>query len=145
MARLARLSRPGRAETRRRPYIVRAGDRCKVKRYKGEVLIALVSVLNITPLAIIHAVACAYSKWLKVKCLIGWPRLSRYIQETYSSSGVCILKSGAVFLRGKAVVQSSKISTLFTTYIGLLVSNTSLTVSWRYLSISYTIHSHSTT
>ena len=61
-ARLARLSWPREAETRRRPYIVRMGDRYKVRRYKGEVLIALVSVLDITPLAIIRAVAYAYSK-----------------------------------------------------------------------------------
>ena len=42
--------------------MVRAGDRYKVRRYKGEVLIALVSVLNIIPLAIIYAVAYTYSK-----------------------------------------------------------------------------------
>jgi len=42
--------------------MVRAGDRCKVGRYRGEVLIALVSVLDITPLAIIYAVAYTYSK-----------------------------------------------------------------------------------
>jgi len=47
---------------RRRPYIVCAGDRYKVRRYRGEVLIALVSVLAITPLAIIRAVIYAYSK-----------------------------------------------------------------------------------
>ena len=46
------------------------GDRCKVKHYKGEVLIALVLVLNIMPLAVIYIVACAYSKWFKVGCLI---------------------------------------------------------------------------
>ena len=34
-----------------------------------------------------------------------------------------------VFLRGKAVVQSSKISALFTTYISLLVLGISFTVS----------------
>ena len=62
MARLARLGWPGGAETRRRPYTVRAGDGYKVRRYKGEVLITLVSVLNITPLAVIHAVAYIYSK-----------------------------------------------------------------------------------
>ena len=70
MAGLARLSRPGGAETRRRPCIVRAGDGCKVGRYKGEVSIALVSVLDIMPLAVIHVVACMYSKWLKVRCFI---------------------------------------------------------------------------
>ena len=59
---LARLSRPRGAEIRRRPYIVRAGDRCKVRHYRGEVLIALVLVLAIMPLAIIYAVAYAYSK-----------------------------------------------------------------------------------
>ena len=62
MARLARLSRPRGAETRRRPYTVRAGDRYKVRRYKGKVLNALVSVLDIIPLAIIYAVAYIYSK-----------------------------------------------------------------------------------
>ena len=70
MAGLARLSRPRGAETRRRPCTVRAGDRCEVKYCKGEVLITLVLVLNIMPLAIIHAVICVYSKWLKVRCLI---------------------------------------------------------------------------
>ena len=55
---------------RRRPYIVRVGNGCKVKCYKGEVLIALVSVLNIMPLAIIYIVIYMYSKWLKVKCFI---------------------------------------------------------------------------
>ena len=50
--------------------MVRAGDGCKVRRYKGEVLIALVLVLDIMPLAIIHVVACMYSKWLKIRCLI---------------------------------------------------------------------------
>ena len=38
------------------------GDRCKVKYYKGEVLIALISVLDIMPLAIIYAVACVYNR-----------------------------------------------------------------------------------
>ena len=61
-AKLAQLSRPRGAEIRRRPYIVRAGDGCKVRRYGGEVLIALVSVLAITSLAVIYMVACAYSK-----------------------------------------------------------------------------------
>ena len=46
------------------------GDGCEVKRYKGEVLIALVSVLDIMPLAVIHAVIYMYSKWLRVKCFI---------------------------------------------------------------------------
>ena len=70
-ARLARLGRPRGAEIRRRPYTVRAGDGYKVGRYRGEVLIALVSVLAITPLAIIHTVAYIYSKCLKVGYLIG--------------------------------------------------------------------------
>jgi hypothetical protein len=62
IARLARLNWPRGAETRRRPYIVCAGDRYKVRRYKGEVLIALVSVLDIMPLAVIHAVIYIYSR-----------------------------------------------------------------------------------
>ena len=62
MARLAWLSWPGGVEIRRRPYTVRAGDGYKIRRYKGEVLIALVLVLNIMPLAIIYMVACTYSK-----------------------------------------------------------------------------------
>ena len=61
-ARLAQLSRPKGAETRRRPCIVHAGDRCKVRHYKREISIALVSILNIMPLAVIHAVICMYSK-----------------------------------------------------------------------------------
>ena len=61
-ARLAWLSWPRGAETRRRPYIVRAGDRCEVRRYRGEVLIALILVLAITPLAIIRAVIYTYGK-----------------------------------------------------------------------------------
>ena len=61
-ARLARLSRPRGAEMRRRPYIVRAGDGYKVRRCGGEVLIALVSVLAITVLAITRAVAYIYGK-----------------------------------------------------------------------------------
>ena len=60
-ARLARLSWPRGTETKRRPYIVRVGDRCKVRRYRGEVLITLVLVLAITPLAIIRAVIYTYS------------------------------------------------------------------------------------
>ena len=55
---------------RRWPYTVRAENRCKVKHYKGEVLIALVSVLNIMPLAVIYIVIYVYSKWLRVKCFI---------------------------------------------------------------------------
>ena len=46
------------------------GDGCEVKYYKGEVLIALVLVLNIIPLAIIYVVVYIYSKWLKVGCFI---------------------------------------------------------------------------
>ena len=61
-ARLARLGRPGGAETRRRPCTVRAGDGCEVGRCKGEVLIALVLVLNVTPLAVIYVVAYVYGK-----------------------------------------------------------------------------------
>ena len=70
MARLARLSRPRGAEMRRRPCTVRVGDGYEVECYKGEVLITLVSVLDIMPLAIIYAVAYIYSKWPKVGCLI---------------------------------------------------------------------------
>jgi len=44
------------------------------------------------------------------------------MQGTYSSGSVC-------FFRDRAVVQSSRISALFITYIGLLVSGTSFTVS----------------
>ena len=50
--------------------MVRVGDGYKVKCYEGEVLIALVLVLNIMPLAVIYVVMYAYSKWLKVGCLI---------------------------------------------------------------------------
>ena len=70
ITRLTRLSRPRGAEIRRRPCIVRVGDKYKVRYYKREVLIALVSVLDIMPLAIIYAVTCVYSKWLKVRCFI---------------------------------------------------------------------------
>ena len=56
MAGLMRLSRPGGAETRRRPYTVRVGDGYKVRRCKGKALIALVLVLDILPLAIIYIV-----------------------------------------------------------------------------------------
>jgi len=62
IARLARLSRPRGAEIRRQPYMVRTGDRYKVRHYKGEVSIALVSVLDVTPLAVICVVAYTYSK-----------------------------------------------------------------------------------
>ena len=51
--------------------MVYIGDRCEVRYYKGEVLIALVSVLDIMPLAVIYIVAYMYSKWLKVRCFIG--------------------------------------------------------------------------
>ena len=50
--------------------MVRVGDRYKVKYYKGEVLIALVLVLDIMPLTVIYIVIYMYSKWLKVRCLI---------------------------------------------------------------------------
>ena len=70
MAGLARLYRPRGAEIRRQPCTVRAGDRYEVRCYKGEVLIALVSVLDIMPLAIIYIVICVYGKWLKIKCFI---------------------------------------------------------------------------
>jgi hypothetical protein len=84
--------------------MVRAGDRCKVGRYKREVLIALVSVLDVTPLAIIHAVMYMYSKRLKVRCLIGWPRLSKCIWGTCSFNSVYILRGKAVFLKNGVVV-----------------------------------------
>ena len=138
MARLARLSQPRRAETRRQHCTVYVGDRYKVRHYKGEVLITLVSILDIMPLAIIYIVIYAYSKWLKIKCFISWPKLSGYIQRTYSSGSIYILKS-------RAVVQSSKISALFTIYIGSLVLGTSFTVSWQYLSVNCTIYLYSAT
>jgi len=47
---------------RRRPYIVRAGDRYKVRRYRGKVSIALVLVSAVTPLAVIYAVTYTYGK-----------------------------------------------------------------------------------
>ena len=50
--------------------MVRVGDRYRVRYYKREVLIALVSVLDIMPLAIIYIVIYAYSRWLKVKYFI---------------------------------------------------------------------------
>ena len=62
MARLARLSWPQGAETRRRPYIVCARDGYKVGSCEGKVLIALVLVLAVMPLAVIRAVIYAYSK-----------------------------------------------------------------------------------
>jgi len=62
MARLAQLGQPRGAETRRRPCTVRAGDGYEVRRCGGEVLIALVSVLAITSLAIIRAVTYTYGK-----------------------------------------------------------------------------------
>src|SRR5271170_2853762 len=108
---LARLGRPGGAETRRRPCTVRAGDGCEVGRCGGEVSIALVSVLAVTLLAVTRAVACAYGKWLRVGCLIGWPGLSGCIQGTCGSGSVCFLRDGAV-------VQSSRISISFTASIG---------------------------
>ena len=70
MARLARLSWPGGAEIRRRPCTVRVGDRYEVKYYEGEVLIALVLVLDVIPLAVIYIVACVYGKWFRVGCFI---------------------------------------------------------------------------
>ena len=71
IARLARLSWPRGTEIRRRPYIICARDRYKVRRYKGEVLITLVLVLDVMLLAIIYTVTCVYSKWFRVKYLIG--------------------------------------------------------------------------
>ena len=50
--------------------MVYMGNGCKVKYYKGEVLITLVSVLDIMPLAIIYIVICMYGKWLRVRCFI---------------------------------------------------------------------------
>jgi hypothetical protein len=62
IAGLARLSRPKGVETRRWPCIVRTGNRCEVRCCKGEVLITLVSVLDIMPLAVICAVAYIYNR-----------------------------------------------------------------------------------
>jgi hypothetical protein len=62
MARLTRLSWPKGAEIRQWPCTVHARDRYEVKYYKEEVLITLVSILNITLLAIIYAVTYIYSK-----------------------------------------------------------------------------------
>ena len=61
-ARLARLSQPWGAEMRRWPCIVCVGDGCEVRRCGGEVSIALVSVLAITPLAVTYTVTYAYGK-----------------------------------------------------------------------------------
>jgi hypothetical protein len=61
-ARLAQLSWPRGVEIRQWPCMVHAGDRYKIKCYKGEVLITLVSVLDVMPLAVIHAVIYTYSK-----------------------------------------------------------------------------------
>jgi hypothetical protein len=62
IVRLAWLGWPRGAEMRRQPCMVRTGDRCEVRCCKGEVLITLVLVLDITPLAIIYMVAYVYSK-----------------------------------------------------------------------------------
>ena len=70
ITRLIQLYQPREVETRRQPYIIYIGDRCEVRHYKREVLIALVSVLDIIPLAIIYIVVYIYGKWLKVKCFI---------------------------------------------------------------------------
>ena len=51
--------------------MVRVGDGYKVRRYRGEVLIALILVLTVILLAVIYAVIYVYSKCLKVKYLIG--------------------------------------------------------------------------
>ena len=53
-----------------RPCTVHVGDGCEVKCYKGEVSIALVSVLDVMPLAIIYIVVCVYGRWLRVKYFI---------------------------------------------------------------------------
>ena len=70
IAKLVRLSWPKGVKIRQQPCTVRTGDKCKVRYYKREVLITLVSVLDIMPLAIIHIVIYIYSKWLRVECLI---------------------------------------------------------------------------
>ena len=70
IARLVQLSQSKGAEMRQQPCTVYAGDKCKIGCYKGEVLIALVLVLDIMPLTIIYAVIYVYSRWLKVKCFI---------------------------------------------------------------------------
>ena len=51
-------------------YTVHAGDGYKVRRCKEKVSIALVLVLDIMPLAIIHAVTYMYNKWLRIRYLI---------------------------------------------------------------------------
>ena len=63
MARLTRLSQPKGAEIRQQPCTVHVGDKYKVKHYKEEVSIALVSVLDIMPLAIIYIIIYMYSYW----------------------------------------------------------------------------------
>ena len=50
--------------------MVCVGNKYKIRHYKGEVLITLVSVLDIMPLAVIYIVVYIYSKWLKVRCFI---------------------------------------------------------------------------
>ena len=56
ITRLIQLSQPGGAETRRRPYIVRAGDGCKVRRYGGAVSIIQVLVVPQPVLTITRAI-----------------------------------------------------------------------------------------
>ena len=58
--------------------MVRAGDGYKVRRCGEEVLIALVSVLAVALLAVTRAFVYTYGRWLRVRCLISWPRLSGY-------------------------------------------------------------------
>jgi hypothetical protein len=62
IAGLARLSQSKGAEIRRWPCIVHAGDEYEVKCCEGEVLIALVLVLDVMLLAIIYAVAYVYGR-----------------------------------------------------------------------------------
>ena len=62
MAGLAWLGRPWGAEMRRQLCTVRVGDGCEVGCCGGEVSIALVSVLAVTPLAVTRAVTCIYGK-----------------------------------------------------------------------------------
>ena len=80
--------------------MVRAEDRYKVGYYKGEVLIALVSVLDIIPLAVIYMVTYAYNKWLKVKYLltgVGWAGIYRGLIVlavfVFLGAGQCFLKT----------------------------------------------------
>jgi hypothetical protein len=54
------LSQSKRVEMRWWPCIVYIGNRYKIGHYKGEVLIALISVLNVMPLAIIYIVIYIY-------------------------------------------------------------------------------------